>query len=61
MGPSADKATGNLWAPAQGVEAAVQQVVFEATATEVRVKNAISNLSLLMNTRFIENVSAEQE
>ena len=46
--------------PPQGVEAALQQVVFEATATDVRVKNAISNLSLLMNTRFIENVSVPE-
>lgn len=41
----------------QRVQGAVEELAFEASATDVRLKNALTAVSLLMNTQFIENVS----
>ncbi len=40
----------------QVLETSVQDLVFEASATDVRLKTALTSVSLLMNTQFIENV-----
>ncbi len=50
-------AAPRLFHPAvQKAQHDVESLAFEAQATHVRLSNALTTVSLLMNTQFIENV-----
>jgi hypothetical protein len=45
----------------QRVETALQELTFETAATDVRLSNALTGVSLLMNQQFIENRVYEED